>query len=289
VVCRCTLRGDRSVGRTGGGTVATMQDVASLDIKNNRRAVIWNIDLADTAEDIQKKRKPTVTIRWLDRMNISHPDENEEIPPGKLEPWQLPTDESDDPIPLELYDFAFHFVPGFCVTAHMAQGETINEHYGVMEWKDMIRDPRMAYVAVTRGRSTSLLHIVPWYTDPSGRTDTSDVQLNLMRNLYQLYTRRQAVVVPHTLTDYQWLLRRLMVTADKPAPPLAPPTCDRCLGPLRVSHYPTNPQLHSNPAYQQQFTVFFDTELRCIRLQCMACKERAHPVVSDPNAIDTDS
>lgn len=285
VVCRCTLRGDRSASKSGGGgggTVAAMQDVGDLEIKNNRRAMIWNIDLADQPEDKQKGRQPTVTIRWLDRMKISHPEENAEIPPGKLEKWQMRTDESDDPLPLDLYDFAFHFVPGFCITAHMAQGETINEHYGVMEWRDMVRDPRMAYVAVTRGRSTELLHIVPWYTDPSGRTDTADVQLNLMRSLYRLYTQRTAgvPVAPFTLTDYPWLLRRLQVTADKPQPPLSPPSCDRCTGPLRVSHFPTNPQLRDSPLYQQAFSVYFDTELRCVRLQCTSCREALSPTVT---------
>lgn len=287
VVCRCTLRGDRPGGggigaRTGGGTLAAMQDVSDLEIKNNRRAVIWAIDLADQPEDIAKKRKPTVTIRWMDRMKVSHPDENASIPPGKLEPWQIPTDESDESLPMDLYDFAFHFVPGFCVTAHMAQGETINQHYGVMEWRDMVKDPRMAYVAVTRGRSTELLHIVPWYTDPSGRTDTTDLQLNLLRNLYRMYTQKGPSMAANTLEDYNWLLRRLSVTESKSEPPMSPPICDVCSGPLRVSHYPTNPQLRDSALYQQQFTVFFDTETRSIRLRCMRCKEAsATPMQTD--------
>lgn len=281
VVCRCTLRGDRTgiPKRTSREGVAAMQDVDALEVKNNRRAVIWDIQMADTPEDRERGRTPTITIRWLDRMKISQPTENASIPPSSLQPWQIPTDESDDPLPLSLYDFAFHFVPGFCITAHMAQGETINEHYGVMEWRDMTRDPRMAYVAVTRGRSTALLHLVPWYTDPSGRTDTGDVVLNLMRNLYKLYIQRLPVT-PMVLTDYPWLLKRLQVTSDKPQPPLSTPCCDVCNGPLKVSHYPTNPQLRDSPSYRQQFTVFFDTALRCVRLQCMACKEALAPSVS---------
>lgn len=281
VVCRCTLRGERV---TGTGTLAGAKDVGDLEIKNNRRAMIWSINLADQPEDIQKGRRPTITIRWLDRMKSSHPDESAEIPPTKLQPWQIPTDESDDPLPMDLYDFAFHFVPGFCITAHMAQGETINEHYGVMEWRDMVKDARMAYVAVTRGRSTSLLHLVPWYTDPSGRTDTTDVQLNLMRALYRMYTQRTTagVVAPCSLTDYDWLLRRLRVSPDKPEPPLSPPLCDVCLGSLRVSHYPTNPQLRDSDLYQQQFTVFFDTETRSVRLRCMRCKEADASLPKDP-------
>lgn len=288
VVCRCTLRGERgstnaSGSRTGGGGLAAMQDVDTLEVKNNRRAIIWDIQ----PEDKEKGRTPTVTIRWLDRMKATQPTEDASIPPQTLQPWQIPTDESDDPLPLDLYDFAFHFVPGFCITAHMAQGETINEHYGIMEWKDMVRDPRMAYVAVTRGRSTQLLHIVPWYTDPSGRTDTGDVQLNLMRNLYRLYVQRTPVVNAN-LTDYPWLLKRLQVTEDKPQPPLCPPSCDVCLGPLRVSHYPTNPQLRESAAYREQFTVFFDTDTRCVRLQCMTCREKV-PNASTPGPMQTDS
>ena len=281
VVCRCTIRGHRP-GSTNTASIDTMGDVSTLDIKNNRRAIIWDIDLADTPEDREKNRKPTVVLRWLDRMKGAYPDVTSEVPPTKLKDWQIPTDESDDPLPLDLYDFAFHFVPGFCVTAHMAQGETINEHYGVMEWKDMIRDPRMAYVAVTRGRSTELLHIVPWYSDPSGRTDTGDTQLNLLRALYRMYTQKGPSMAANTLQDYDWLMRRLQVSEHKPEPPMAPPTCDVCLGPLRVSHYPTNPQLRDNVLYQQQFTVFFDTATRCIRLRCMRCKEAsATPMQTD--------
>ena len=290
VVCRCTLRGDRGGGtsrRSATGHVAAMQDADAIEVKNNRRAVIWDIQLADTPEDRERGRTPTVTIRWLDRMKAALPTETSDIPPSDVlskKPWQtVATDESDDPLPLEIYDFAFHFVPGFCITAHMAQGETINEHYGVMEWRDMIRDPRMAYVAVTRGRSSGLLHLVPWYTDPSGRTDTGDIQLNLLRNLYRLYVQRTQPMVPVRLTDYPWLLKRLLVTADKPQPPLTVPSCDQCAGPLRVSHYPANPQLRESVAYQQQFTVFFDTDLGCVRLRCMACRERSQTSAPVPD------
>ena len=279
VVCRCTLRGNRPGAGGGNATSVTgAQDVSALEVKNNRRAIIWSIDPADSPEDIAKRKRPTVTLRWLDRMKSSHPTENTSIPPGRLEDWQVPTDESDDPLPMDAYDFAFHFVPGFCITAHMAQGETINEHYGVMEWREMVRDPRMAYVAVTRGRSTELLHIVPWYTDPSGRTDTSDIQLNLLRGLYRMYCQRGPSMPASTLEDYQWLLRRLQVSENKAEPPMTPPTCDVCNGPLRVSHYPTNPQLRDNVLYQQQFTVFFDTDTGSIRLRCMKCKESDAPV-----------
>lgn len=290
VVCRCTLRGEKGSGaprRSASatqGTLAAMQDVDTLEVKNNRRAVVWDIQLADTEEDREKGRQPSVTLRWLDRMKAAAPTEDSAIPPSPLQPWQIATDESDDPLTLGLFDFAFHFVPGFCITAHMAQGETINEHYGVMEWRDMIRDPRMAYVAVTRGRSTELLHLVPWYTDPSGRTDTGDVQLNLMRNLYRLYLQRTPPV-PFRLSDYPWLLKRVLVTPDKPQPPLAPPSCDRCNGPLRVSHYPTNPQCRDSPAYQQQLTVFFDTALDTVRLSCWACREQ-RPAVAPVVPVD---
>jgi hypothetical protein len=272
VVCRCTLRGDRGSAptprrpRNAPGTQPAMADGDTIEVKNNRRAVIWSIQLPDPTDEAASKRPATITIRWLDRM---HPSTTTAT--GELAPWQVATDETDEPLSLGLYDFAFHFVPGFCITAHMAQGETINEHYGIMEWKDMTRDPRMAYVAVTRGRSSGLLHLVPWWTDPSGRTDTGDAALNLMRNLYRLYTQRSPLV-PLSVGDYARLLSRVLPSTDSP---VAEPTCERCAGPLRVSHYPTNPQLRDSVPYRQQCTVFFDTEIRCFRLQCIACRDTA--------------
>lgn len=313
VVCRCTIRGGdgKRMNTRTAETMAAMQDTTDLEIKNNRRAVIWNVDLADTPEDQEKKRRPSVTLRWMDRLQrypqpSSSPNHNDSdgsatLPPSpppsidKFKAWQIPTlnDDEEDSLTLDVYDFAFHFVPGFCVTAHMAQGETINEHYGVMEWRDMTQDPRMAYVAVTRGRSTSLLHLVPWYSDPSGNPDTGNVAVNLMRNLYRLYAAKgpsnTVPIIIEPTVDYPQLLRRLSVSAAKPDPPLAcPPCCETCMGPLRVTHYPTAPQARDSPLYQQQFTVYFDTTLRCIRLRCMACKLKSLstvPSVSDLTTI----
>ena len=272
VVCRCTIRGDNKNKASSDG-VAAMRDAGDLDIKNNRRAVIWDINLAQTPEDLRKGRRPTVTLRWVDRLVRFHPQESSDIPPRRLPPWQFETDESDDPLPLDLYDFAFHFVPGFCITTHMAQGETINDHYGVLEWKDMLQDPRMAYVAATRGRSSQLLHIVPWYADPSGRTDTQDVQMNLLRQFYFLYARRTSgqPSVPMDPDDYRWIWKRL--ENETPAPPMSPPLCDRCNTLLRLSHFPTNPSARDSPLYRQSFVVVFDHTLRVPLLRCRSCHE----------------
>jgi hypothetical protein len=97
--------------------------------------------------------------------------------------------EWEDDTVLSFHDFAFNFVPGFCITAHMAQGETIREHYGVLEWADIATMPKMAYVAVTRGSTSQFLHIVPSYsfTDPWNTSDTSSIEDNVLRKLYANY------------------------------------------------------------------------------------------------------
>lgn len=82
--------------------------------------------------------------------------------------WTVEWENQVDRVILNDKDFIIHFVPGFCSTVHMSQGESVGEHFGVMEWDDIKRDPRMAYVALTRTTHSSLLHLVsnqqahPW-------------------------------------------------------------------------------------------------------------------------------
>lgn len=139
---------------------------------NNRRGVIVTLDTV----------KSNITIRWWDVIR-----RREEL--GLLDNnYNITTEEEmEDDVVLTFHDFAFNFVPGFCITAHMAQGETIREHYGVLEWQDIATMPKMAYVAVTRGSTSQFLHIVPNYSDPWNHSDTNVVSDNVLRKLYHNY------------------------------------------------------------------------------------------------------
>lgn len=149
---------------------------------NNRRAVIQNID------DQQK----TIVLRWSDVIRRAYealPDKETVNPVLRenTEDADTSADIRDLDVTLSFFDFAFNFIPGFCITAHMAQGETIREHYGILEWQDMSSMPRMAYVAVTRGSSSQLLHLVPPYSDPWNSSDTSRLEDNVVRKLYHMF------------------------------------------------------------------------------------------------------
>lgn len=157
VVCRNTLREYTGPSVTDGDDKPMRDNSPCL---NNRRAVIREIDHGAR----------TITLLWLD---LIQQKEN--------------SDEVDAVITLSFYDFAFNFVPGFCVTTHMAQGETIREHYGILEWQEISKMPRMAYVAITRGASSQLLHLVPPYADPWGSSDTSNLTDNVLRKLFHVY------------------------------------------------------------------------------------------------------
>lgn len=135
------------------------------EIVNNRRAVIVDIN-----------EQHHVTIRWMDVIRKFQESETEEG-----------IDAED--IVLNDYDFAFNFIPGFCITAHMAQGETIREHYAVLEWIEMTNNPRMAYVALTRASAAEFLHIIPnchsnpWNTD----MDTYHEFENILTKLFHAF------------------------------------------------------------------------------------------------------
>lgn len=104
-------------------------------------------------------------------------------------------DQPEEKTILSRWDFAFHFVPGFCATVHMSQGESIAEHFGVMEWNDIRRNPRMAYVALTRTTHSDLLHLIPerqwepWTTANPGL----DLGSWVLQTMYQLYRQNQTL------------------------------------------------------------------------------------------------
>lgn len=162
VVCRNTMR------EWDGGNLDNNLTNNTNAVVNNRRARIVEMDLD----------KQTVTIRWMDIIRKFQDNNDEDF-----------EDASVDDVTLTYHDFAFNFVPGFCITAHMAQGETIREHYAVMEWPEMVTNLRMAYVVVTRGSSSQFLHIVPnKFADPwNSANDTTNENDNILRKLYHLY------------------------------------------------------------------------------------------------------
>lgn len=99
---------------------------------------------------------------------------------------------------LSRVDFAFHFVPGFCSTVHMSQGESISEHFGVMEWEDMRKDSRMAYVALTRTTHSDLVHLIPaTQNEPWGHSGYTDLTSWVLNNMYRLMRWHNKEPVPH--------------------------------------------------------------------------------------------
>jgi hypothetical protein len=190
VVCRNTLKQWNGTGDNNNNNESSTTNSSAAVCTNNRRGRIVDIDT----------ETQVLTIRWVDviRRHERRLQEQEEQETNKKTGTTNPTDEPDDtntwkntPLGLEeedvvlaYYDFAFNFVPGFCITAHMAQGETIKEHYGIMEWQEMVTMPRMAYVAVSRGSTSQYLHIVPPYANPWNITDTSSLEDNILHKLF---------------------------------------------------------------------------------------------------------
>lgn len=192
VVCRNTLREWDGGGANANNVVV---DRESPQVVNNRRARISEID----------HDKKTITIQWLD---VLRRWETTTVSSSPSSPECL----EDHDVTLTFHDFAFNFVPGFCITAHMAQGETIREHYAVMEWPEMVANPRMAYVAVTRGSSSQYLHIVPKFADPWNTSDTMNERDNILRKLYHLFAwdkdqtyELDVEYVAHKLQDQAYL------------------------------------------------------------------------------------
>lgn len=225
---------------------------------NNRRALIVDIDT----------HQKTVILRWTDVLRRW----NEKVEEGQDMTAEESLTEFD--ITLTYHDFAFNFVPGFCITTHMAQGETIREHYGILEWCDIKSMPRMAYVAMTRGESSALLHIVPKYADPWNSVDTTQLTDNVLRKLYHLFRwdKKQLyeLDVPDVLTWIQEVL-----TGH------APMECPSCKVPILLTRY-------SAVTAKNQFALSAKTSFgpQDRILSCEACRRSA---VSSPNVSSSAS
>lgn len=129
-------------------------------------------------------------------------------------------------------DFGLHFVPGFCSTVHMSQGESISEHLGIMEWEDIQRDSRMAYVALTRSTHSDLVHLISMqHQDPwGGENHEKSLGGWVLRNLYQL-ARFQEQFLDYHETLLGWEARvREGVSQSQPL------MCQRCQKRLDIPH-----------------------------------------------------
>lgn len=193
---------------------------------NNRRAHVVDID-----HDAQE-----IIIRWDDE--VERHENREEI----LETLD---------VKLKFYDFAFHFVPAFCTTIHWAQGETIREHYAVMDWPNVRKNKKAAYVAVTRG-SAAYLHLMPYYnSDPWNTHSTADLTVNIIKELYNMYCWTKDAIfrtgvpeVVRKLTDQKY-------------------QCAHCTIDLKVTGF-----MDSHP---QRFRIVTQDRESVLTIQCQQC------------------
>lgn len=206
VVCRNTLRewSGNAKMREEGIPPPDAQVQTQRGVVNNRRGRLERLD----------GEQRYAVVRWLDLI----PRSEAALAAGQEWDW------TQYDVVLSLYDFVFNFVPGFCITTHMSQGETIREHYGILEWDDICSKPKMAYVAVTRGSHSQLLHIVPggWRTDPWGLPDYGngvDLTTQLLCRLY--HANRWDKDGRYPVRGFAPLLTHL-ASLDPP------PLCERC-------------------------------------------------------------
>lgn len=268
-VCRNTLKPWNPPQTNNQSTPQPQSQQLRPECVNNRRGVIVDINLV--AE--------TITVRWNDfirryeqqqqQLNDLLEDTNA-LPPSSL----LALDAED--VLLSFHDFAFNFVPGFCITAHMAQGETIDEHFAVMEWCEMRNMPRMAYVAVTRGRSSEYLHILDSFHEPwNVHADNSDFTNNLLKKLFHLYRWEKGAQTYELSFDEikQYILAR--------------PFCERCNMPLKFTKYS-----YSDPAQFNLMSKNADPlNAENIQVVCRNCKtDPTHrfPVGNNPSSSSVD-
>lgn len=216
VVCRNTLREYRGKQARNSTVPQPTTDNGMSQIVNNRRARIVEWSPSDR----------TVQIQWVDVLLALDHDPNYVVP---------------DPITLSLYDFAFNFVPGFCITVHMSQGETIREHYGILDWGDIRTKQSMAYVAVTRPSHPKFLHIIPYYApDPWDNRSTAEPYHNAVKKLYTL----SRMDYKDSLSSTRITMEKLFGYLGRFKDPSLILTCEACgLTPLRCKGY-----LENNPA-----------------------------------------
>lgn len=251
VVSRNTLRGDNRKADKHADSVPV--------VVNNRRAVLRRFDIDNR----------TVTLAWCDI--LARLEAECQKRPRPMDTIDEIHEFEEAEVTLSFLDFAFNFVPGFCVTAHMAQGETIREHYGILDWNQIAQRQSMAYVAVTRAAHPSLLHIIPnYYADPWDTKSNSDIGINLLRKLYHLLkTDYEGQLAWHRvpLDTYRTLKKQLVDSHTDNTTVF----CHRCSGPLKLKGY-----LDSDTA-QFQLSIHYDwwtkdddkTEL--FRLSCKTC------------------
>lgn len=219
-------------------------------VVNNRRARIVSINLKDR----------TVRLEWLDLLKQDRDTRDTFHDADKVGdnlvgavvaneretmlPAPQPTEEEPrQGLDISLYDLGFNFVPGFCTTCHLAQGETIREHYGILDWNQIRKDPKMAYVAVTRASHPDYLHICTHYQmDPWETRITMDPVTNVIRKIYQVLKNDFARALPMEYlplglaTDY---IRDLEIVTQ-PDTPSNIFICDECTQPMKARAYLDN-------------------------------------------------
>lgn len=264
VVCRNTLREYQGKGNTNNHT--TKNRDGPTQIVNNRRARIveWNPE------------EKTIRLQWVDVLLALDHDPDYEVP---------------EPVQLSLYDFAFNFVPGFCITVHMSQGETIREHYGILDWGDIRTKQSMAYVAVTRPSHPKFLHIVPYYApDPWDNRTTADPYHNTVKKLYTL----MRMDFKDSMSSTRLTMTALRTFLDQFRNPSLVLTCEACgLSPLRLKGYlENNPSMYNlevRPVWWSNVDPNVVTQP--FRILCGSCRPTSSrsiplgkPVVNDPDA-----
>lgn len=177
VLCRCTPRDEDQPCLTAK-LPGEVTDIELFFMTNNRRGVIVAMDTE------------TITWGWLDvprrcpsLATLVYPSYNNTTAAPASAPA---TDDSTVPGALTLshHDFAFAFVPGFCVTTYQSQGETIREHYAVADWVETSKSDKVAYVAVTRGSTSAFLHLLHYREPWTNWSDNGSVRDHVLGELY---------------------------------------------------------------------------------------------------------
>jgi hypothetical protein len=204
----------------------TLQSKAqNLAVVNNRRAVLQVIDI----------EQRTVTLQWMDV--LLRQQARQQVSSGDTRDPGLVDHDEEAPLVLTFYDFAFNFVPGFCTTCHLAQGETIREHYGILDWNHIRKDVKMAYVAVTRASHPDFLHICTnYFADPWESRGNADPSTNILRKLYHIWKTDYQKALPLEYVPLS-LHRDWMQEYTQSATNQTTTFCDECRGPIKWRLY----------------------------------------------------